>query len=234
MAATPLTFTRAQVRDFDRHAIETLGFPGIVLMENAGRGCVDVMERIGVHGSVVVVCGKGNNAGDGFVIARQLIVRGHECRVVLAAPPSELRGDARLAFDLLVPCRPPIFDEAGINPALVLQELDALAQRPAWIVDALLGNGAQGAPRPPYDTFIDWMNAESAQRLAVDLPSGLDCDTGEPSRPILRADHTCTFVGPKAGFANPAAANFLGRVHVIDIGVPASLSPRLTSAAEER
>lgn len=217
------SFTREEARAFDRHTIEKLGVPGVVLMENAGRGCVDVMESVGVDGPVVVVCGKGNNAGDGFVIARHLIVRGHTVRVVLAARPHELAGDARGAFDMLVPCHPPIFDETGLNPALVLQELDALSHRPAWIVDALLGSGAVGAPRPPYDTFIDWMNAEDAKRLAVDLPSGLDCDTGEPARPTVRADHTCSFVGPKAGFANPAAAKYLGTVHVCDIGVPTDL-----------
>lgn len=220
MTANQRTFTREQARAFDRHAIEELGVPGIVLMENAGRSCVDVMRALGIDGPVLIVCGKGNNAGDGFVIARQLIVLGHAVSVVLAAPPHELAGDARQAFDMLVPCHAPIFDETGVNPAIVLDELDSLSQRPAWIVDALLGSGAVGDPRPPYDTFIDWMNAEEAKRLAVDLPSGLDCDSGVPGRPTVRADHTCTFVGPKAGFTNPAAAKFLGEVHVCNIGVP--------------
>ncbi|TWT43384.1 NAD(P)H-hydrate epimerase [Botrimarina hoheduenensis] len=212
---------RQQARDFDRRAIEDLGFPGMLLMENAGRACVDVMERLGIEGQVIVVCGRGNNGGDGFVIARHLAVRGHAVRVVLGARPSELRGDARLAFDLLVPCHVPLHDETGVNPALVLQELDAMDDQVAWVVDALLGSGATGAPRPPFDTFIDWMNTAGGRRLAVDLPSGLDCDTGEPTRPTFRADHTCTFVAPKAGFTNPRAQEFLGHIHVVDIGVPA-------------
>lgn len=225
MPNDPMAFTREQARAFDRHAIEALGYPGIVLMENAGRGCVDLMERVGIDGPVVVVCGKGNNGGDGFVVARHLSLRGHTVAVVLAAAPSELSGDARLAFEMLTPCGVPILDETGVNPALVLQELDQLASKPAWVVDALLGSGAAGAPRPPYDTFIDWMNGESGRRLAVDLPSGLDCDTGEPARPTLHATHTATFVVPKAGFANPAAAAVLGEVSVVGIGVPASLRP---------
>lgn len=212
--------TREQSRAFDRHAIETLGYPGILLMENAGRGCVDALERVGIDGPIVVLCGKGNNAADGFVIARHLKLRGHDCRVALGAAPDTLRGDARLAFEMLTPCAVPILDLTGIHPSLMLEELDALAAGSRWLVDALLGTGTVGAPRPPFDSLIDWMNAESAARLAVDLPSGLDCDTGEPASPTVRADLTCTFVAEKTGFANPAAARVLGRVRVVDIGVP--------------
>ncbi|MEO0531765.1 MAG: NAD(P)H-hydrate epimerase [Planctomycetota bacterium] len=211
--------TRDAARSFDKEAIERLGVPGVVLMENAGRGCVDALERAGVGGPVVVVCGKGNNGGDGFVIARHLLVRGHVCRVILASPPSELQGDALWAFDVLTHCGVAILDVSGLNPALVLQELDAFAGGSAWVVDALLGSGASGAPRPPYDTLIDWMNGEPSKRLAVDLPSGLDCDTGEPASPTVKADLTCTFVAPKAGFTNDAARRYLGEVQVCDIGV---------------
>lgn len=219
------TFTREQARAFDRDAQQRLGAPGIVLMENAGRGCVDVMERLGVAGPVLVLCGSGNNAGDGFVIARHLVVRGYQCRVALAAPPSSLPEDALTAFRMLTPCSVPILDETGLNPATMVDELDRYADDSAWIVDALLGVGARGAPRPPYDAVIEWFNAESAKRLAVDLPTGLDCDTGEPSPTTVRADHTCTFVATKAGFACPKAAEFVGEVHVVDIGVPRNQSP---------
>ncbi|TWU00016.1 Bifunctional NAD(P)H-hydrate repair enzyme Nnr [Botrimarina colliarenosi] len=211
---------REEVRAFDRDAIERLGLPGVVLMENAGRGCVEVLERLGVGGPVLVVCGKGNNGGDGFVIARHLAVRGYDCRVALGADPADLAGDARVMFEALTHCGVPILDESGVNAGLMLQELDALSRDAAWIVDALLGTGVKGSPRPPYDTLIDWMNGEGGRRLAVDLPSGLDCDTGEPGSPTVRADHTCTFVAPKVGFANPAAAEFLGELHVLDIGAP--------------
>ncbi len=212
--------TRDEARAFDRDAIERLGVPGVVLMENAGRGCVELMERLGIDGPVVVVNGKGNNGGDGFVIARHLVVRGHTCRVVLGAPPSELTGDALWAFDVLTHCSVPILDIAGVNPALVLQELDGFAGGSAWVVDALLGTGATGDPRPPCDTLIDWINAESGRRLAVDLPSGLDCDTGAPGSPTVRAHHTATMVAPKAGFTNPLAEPFLGVVETLGLGVP--------------
>ena len=131
-----------------------------------------------------------------------------------------LEGDARAMFDILTHCRLPIFDATGVNPALTLQELDAFAGGSAWIVDALLGSGAVGSPRPPFDTLIDWINAEPGKKLAVDLPSGLDCDTGVAGSPTVQADHTGTFVAKKAGFADPAAKAYTGEVHVLDIGIP--------------
>ncbi|MEN0111826.1 MAG: NAD(P)H-hydrate epimerase, partial [Planctomycetota bacterium] len=123
-------------------------------------------------------------------------------------------------FTMLTPCGVPILDLAGVNPALVLQELDAFAAGSRWIVDAILGVGAVGVPRPPCDTLIDWMNGEPARRLAVDVPSGLDADTGEPASPTVRADVTATFVAPKAGFANHTVAEWLGEVRVLGIGAP--------------
>src|SRR6478736_5391677 len=96
-----VALNRVQSRDIDRRAIEEFGFTGLVLMENAGRGCVDVLERLGIKGPVVILCGKGNNAGDGFVIARHLAIRGYECRVLLLSSPQELHGDAAVNFAIL-------------------------------------------------------------------------------------------------------------------------------------
>jgi len=169
---------------------------------------------------VAVVCGKGNNAGDGFVIARHLDLRGIVVRVVLLGAPGELRGDAAANFAILAKCGVPIGD---LSAAFEAATFDAQLAGCEWIVDALLGTGTTGAPRPPLDAAIRRMNAAPAKRLAVDLPSGLDCDTGEPSDPTVRADHTCTFVAEKPGFANPAAAECLGRIHVLDIGAPRRL-----------
>lgn len=218
----PRPLTRAEVREIDRRAIDELGLPGIVLMENAGRGCVDVLCRLGCRGPVVIVCGKGNNAGDGFVIARHLDARGVAVRVVLLGPPAELRADAALHFAVLNRCQVPIADLSQSFTA------DSLAQPLAgaeWIVDALLGTGASGPPREPLAAAIRAMNAASGRKLAVDLPSGLDCDTGAAAEPTFCADHTCTFVAPKIGFALPAALAVLGIVHVVDIGVPRLLLP---------
>jgi NAD(P)H-hydrate epimerase len=93
----------------------------------------------------------------------------------------------------------------------------------AWIVDALLGTGAVGDPQPPFDVAIEQMNAAAAKKLAVDVPSGLDCDTGAPSRHTVIAHHTCTFVALKEGFLARGAAKYTGQVHICDIGVPRKL-----------
>jgi NAD(P)H-hydrate epimerase len=101
-----------------------------------------------------------------------------------------------------------------------------------WIVDALLGTGSQGDPRPPLDSLIVQLNAHSSTKLAVDLPSGLDCDTGVASRHTIRALHTCTFVAQKPGFLQPDAAVYTGKVHVLDIGAPRRLIEECLAAAQ--
>jgi NAD(P)H-hydrate epimerase len=217
-AMRPLS--RSEVREVDRRAMDEYGMSGLVLMENAGRGCVDTLFKIGCQGRVVIVCGKGNNAGDGFVIARHLDLRGAPVRVVLLGSPDDLRGDAAANFAVISRSGMPIVDlSVGFDSEAFSSELKGAE----WIVDALLGTGASGAPRPPIDAAIRQMNEAPAKRLAVDLPSGLDCDTGEPADPTFRADHTCTFVGPKIGFTHAGAAPFLGQVHVLDIGAPRQL-----------
>src|SRR5262249_51605871 len=122
-------------------------------MENAGRGCVDVLEQLGIDGPVVILCGKGNNEGDGFVIARHLEIRGHACRVILLGDPAELAGDAAANFAILSKTSVPIsLWQEGIE-----QSRDAV-----WIVDALLGTGARGEPRAPFDAAIDAINRRDA------------------------------------------------------------------------
>jgi NAD(P)H-hydrate epimerase len=207
---TPL-LTREQSRQVDRIAIDDYGIAGLVLMENAGRGVVDVLTALGIDGPVLILCGGGNNGGDGFVIARHLAIRGAECRVVTLVPEEKLTGDALTNFHIL---------QKGDVPIVDFTDVDTDA---AWIVDAMLGTGARGEPRPPLPTAIDWMNAQPAKKMAIDVPSGLDCDTGQPATHTVRADHTCTFVARKQGFAAPGASEFTGQVHVVEIGTP----PRL-------
>jgi len=216
--------TREQLRRIDQTAIDQYGLSGLVLMENAGRGCTDVLCTLGVSGPVVICCGKGNNAGDGFVIARHLELRGHMVRVLMWSDPAELTGDAATNFSIL--------RKAGIETHVSDQGFDSqwLAQQlkgAVWILDALLGTGASGEPRPPYDQVIDALNAADARRMAVDVPSGLDCDTGRPSQHTFHADHTCTFVAPKTGFEHDAALFWLGEVHVVDIGAPRKILEEL-------
>ena len=208
---------RDQVRQVDRYAIDELGMSGLVLMENAGRGCTDRLCELGISGTVAIACGRGNNAGDGFVIARHLDNRGYAAKVLLWCEPEVLQGDAADNFCLLAATDVPIVVfEPGDGDA----ELGEALEDADWIVDALLGTGAIGDPRPPLDAVIERLNAHPAKKLAIDLPSGLDCDTGRPGTPTFRADYTCTMVASKPGFHVEGAAQYTGIVSVHDIGVP--------------
>jgi NAD(P)H-hydrate epimerase len=221
----PQVLTRAQVRRVDQLAIERYSMSGLVLMENAGRGVVDVLLQLDpAPRSVAILCGKGNNAGDGFVIARHLNIRGIRVSALLLAPCSDLPGDARANADILAHTDVPMIELADGDAAA---QLDQHAAGAAWLIDAMLGTGATGEPREPIASAIRWMNASSARRLAVDLPSGLDCDTGRPAAATVRADVTCTFVAMKPGFLQPAAKPYLGDVRIISIGVP----PRVVQEA---
>jgi NAD(P)H-hydrate epimerase len=210
--------SRDEVRAIDRRAIEEFGVPGVVLMENAGRGAAELLISLGVPGLVTICCGKGNNGGDGFVIARHLDNRSVPVRVFLFAKPNELTGDALINYQIIAKSGLPIaiYPDASFNDGALSAEL----ARSPWVVDALFGTGLTGAVRPPFDRVIAAINASKARVLAVDIPSGLDCDTGEPLGPTVRADHTVTFVALKKGFANAAAKEWLGQVHVVDIGAP--------------
>jgi NAD(P)H-hydrate epimerase len=211
---------REESRQVDRRAIEEYGLSGLVLMENAGRGVADRLERLGISGPVILCCGKGNNAGDGFVIARHLDLRGYPVRVLVWAEAAELTGDAGVNFRVLEKMNVPLtLFGKGHDPA----QLAAALVGAAWIVDALLGTGARGELRAPLDAVIDQLNASPAPKLAVDLPSGLDCDTGEAAAHTIRAAHTCTFIAPKTGFQAPEADRYTGHVHVLDIGAPRQL-----------
>jgi NAD(P)H-hydrate epimerase len=215
--------SRDEVREVDRRAIEEFGLPGVVLMENAGRGAADVLLRLSVRGRVVICCGKGNNGGDGFVIARHLDNHGVSVAIHLFAHPDEVTGDAAINYHVVVRSGLPVTVHAGPAPhEAVLRREFADAE---WVVDALFGTGLAGPVRPPLDRVIRLMNEKGKRILAVDIPSGLDCDTGQPLGEVVRADQTVTFVAPKKGFAAIEARAYLGTVQVVDIGLPRGCLP---------
>lgn len=230
---TPVALNRKQSRLIDQIAIEQYGFSGLVLMENAGRGVVDVLlqtdsQLIGAPDRrVTILCGKGNNAGDGFVIARHLAIRNVAAKVLLLCPSSDLRGDALHNYEILTHCNVPIAELS--ESSSISAALDEQADGSSWLVDAILGTGAQGEPRSPFDQAIDWMNRQAAKRLALDLPSGLDCDTGQPARQTVRADLTCTFVTSKVGFQISPAEDYLGQLYVVSIGIPPTLADQVAA-----
>ena len=233
------TLTRQQVREVDRRAIQEYGMSGLVLMENAGRGAVDFLFALMAgkmlpnvkqwpHGRVTIVCGKGNNGGDGFVIARHLDLRGIEVRVLLLTDPSELTGDALVNYSII---RKASLSIDVFTPPLDIIAFDAALAGSAWLIDAVLGTGAVGEPKSPYAEAIDRMNASGIPILAVDLPSGLDCDTGVPAKHTIRAAQTCSFVAAKPGFFTNTSKPYIGQLHVLGIGVPRKLLDEIISAA---
>ena len=217
--------TRDELREVDRRAIEEFGIPGLVLMENAGRNAAALLKSLGIRGLVAICCGKGNNAGDGFVVARHLENAGVDVRVLLAVPATAIRGDASVEFNVLRRAGTPVLD-APLEIATAWP--DELA-RADWIIDALLGTGFQGTVREPFLSAIATINAAHRKVLAIDLPSGLDCDTGAGLRDCIRATHTATFVARKPCFDVRGASDITGPVHVLDIGVPRALLLELTT-----
>ena len=218
----PPLLSCAEVRECERRAIEDLGLASLVLMENAGRGLAELLLSLGAAGRVVVCCGKGNNGGDGLVLARHLDNRQVPVRVLLFARPTELSPDAALNYRVL----------AGSGPELIVYEAEPdwahLAGELAaaeWVVDALFGTGLRGPLRPPFDRIVAAINDGPARVLAADIPSGLDGDTGRPLGPTVRAAHTGTMIAWKRGFAQPGASEWTGQVHLIDTGLPRRLLP---------
>jgi NAD(P)H-hydrate epimerase len=218
-----LSLSRDQCREVDRRAIQEYGMSGLVLMENAGRGCADVLCELGVRGRIVILCGKGNNGGDGFVLARHLEIRRVDTCVLLLARRGELSGDAAANFNVLRHTNVPIHELKDGREDGIAEWLAQLGRGADWLVDAMLGTGATGPPRVPIDAAIRWFNEQPARKLAVDVPSGLDCDTGEPAATAVRADITCTFVAQKLGYKNADAAKYTGEIRVLDIGAPRKL-----------
>jgi NAD(P)H-hydrate epimerase len=216
--------TREQVREVDRRAIQEYGVPGIVLMENAGRGAAAaILERLDdpAASRVAIACGSGNNGGDGFVIARHLVNRGVPVTLLMQqSDPAALPPDARTNHDIAARMDIPRYPLCDPSGRLDEQRVRAVLAGARLIVDALLGTGFSGAVRPPLDRLIDLINAARAQRVAIDVPSGLDCDTGAAAGPAVRADLTVTFVAPKIGFGTPQAREYVGQVMVVDIGAP--------------
>ncbi len=213
------SLTRAEVRNIDRIAIEQYGLPGVVLMENAGRNAAALLLSTGITGPVVICCGKGNNGGDGFVIARHLDNAGINVRILLACDPSEYQDDAAINLCVVQSARLPL----RRIPTAALDQWQHELQSAEWIVDALLGTGATGGVREPYGTAINAINTSGRKVFAVDLPSGMDADTGQPLGECVRATRTVTFVARKIGFDQPGAEQWTGPVDVVDIGVPRAL-----------
>jgi NAD(P)H-hydrate epimerase len=221
--------TRDQARELDRITMEEYGVRGLILMENAGRACArcawDMLD--GCRGSTVAVfCGKGNNGGDGFVVARHLANWGADVSTVLvdtAENVLEKGGDAAVNLQIAMNMDIPLVEAPEAeNVRETADEID----EPDLAVDALLGTGITGDVRKPFATAVDALNGFDAPVMSVDVPTGLDCDTGEPQGEAVRAERTVTFVLNKRGYTREGAAEWTGDVRVAEISVPRALIER--------
>jgi len=212
------SLTRDQSRRVDQLAMDELGIPGIVLMENAARGIAEAAKILvgAPEKPIAVVCGPGNNGGDGFAAARHLHNSGYGVRIHLLAVPEVFPPGSDAAINLAVARSMRL----AIHHDLELQDA-------GLIVDAVFGTGLSRAVRPPYDEALQAINDAGCPVLAADLPSGLDADTGAVLGVAVRASVTATMVAPKVGFALGAGPAHIGRVVIVDIGCPPELLDRV-------
>ncbi len=219
------SLTREEMRELDRKAIEEYKIPGIILMENAGRNVAEeVIKMINKpeEVKVAVLCGKGNNGGDGFVVARHLHNHGVTVDVFLVANISDILkdGDAGTNLQILLNMNIPIKEILNINDVnSILKELNNYN----LLVDALFGTGLAGEVREPFETLIQGVNNLNKTVVSVDIPSGLDCNTGKTLGTAIKATKTVTFSAPKKGFYSEDGPHYTGVVLVTDISIPKHL-----------
>ena len=231
-------FTRRQIRELDRLAAEEFAMPSILLMENAARGVAGVILE-GLQGiedpAALVVCGPGNNGGDGLAIARHLANRDVRVAIVLGAPAAKYVGDALANLRIVQKMDLPIVEAGAAPDDAIAAALERMGD-PVVVVDALLGTGLD---RPAIGVAADLIGRMNALKtrgctlVAVDVPSGLDCDTGLPATGpegagrAVEADLTIALAGVKAGFLAMNAQKYVGELVVVDIGAPRELVRRL-------
>ncbi|MBI3615616.1 MAG: NAD(P)H-hydrate epimerase [Candidatus Omnitrophica bacterium] len=206
--------TASQMRAIDRRATVKYGIPSILLMENAGRAVAEEVRKLKPR-RVMLYCGSGNNGGDGFVAARHLANQGIRCLVVYFQAASAMKRDARLNFNILKKMRIPLL--------LWKRSMEAIRQKQLYsadaLVDALFGTGLSREIGEPYASAIAEINGARKPVVSVDIPSGMDADTGKPMGACVRAARTVTLALPKRAFSRPSSRAWTGRVVVADISV---------------
>ncbi len=212
-----------QMREVDRLMMEDAGISLLQMMENAGR-CLATHARRMLGGDaggrqVVVLAGRGGNGGGGLAAARRLFVWGAAVTVVLAQSREDMRGVPRQQLTIL--------EWIGIPVRLVADGISDLFAGADLVIDALIGYSLRGAPAEPVAALIRAANAAGRPMLALDLPSGLDGDSGEASDPTIHATETLTLALPKRGLLAPTAWPWVGRLHLADISVPEKVYRRL-------
>ncbi|MDI6711082.1 MAG: NAD(P)H-hydrate dehydratase [Bacillota bacterium] len=218
--------TSAEVRDIDRRATDEYGVPGLILMENAGRQVfAAAAETLGGESRlagklVVVICGRGNNGGDGFVAARHLLLRGVRVKLFLAADPQTVAGDARVNLEIWERFGQKMYTERDKN---FHQALQLTLMQADLVIDALYGTGFKGVLKDRAAKVAEAVNASGRPVIAVDIPSGVDADTGAVRGPAVRAARTVTMGLPKPGLYLYPGAEYTGEITVADISLPPPL-----------
>lgn len=213
--------TRDQARAFDARAINIIGIPGVVLMENAGRSCAELIREKLKHMAlpkVCIFCGTGNNGGDGFVIARHLKNYGFAVTVVIFGDMDKIKGDAKINLNVVQSLKLAV-EKIDPEAADIPQQVRKIASGVDMIVDSLLGTGLSGNVKDGYKQIIETINTLKCSVLAVDIPSGLDCDTGQPLGAAVKADYTVTFGALKKGFTYEQAKQYTGDIYIASIGI---------------
>ena len=216
--------TAEEMKQIDREACENFGLPGIVLMENAGLRVVEVIENnvSEVKDKIfTILVGKGNNGGDGLVVARHLLNRGAQVKVLLLATPEEFQGDARVNLNIWQKLGQPFYQVNQVNGINIVK---VALLNTHLVVDALYGTGFRGAVNEKVGRVIELINASNLPVVALDIPSGLLADSGQTNGPCIRANHTVTFGLPKLGLVVEPGASFTGELHVADISLPKLLT----------
>lgn len=218
----------AQSRSFDEKATSQFGVPSLLLMENAARGMVESLLRRRAWGPTLVLCGGGNNGGDGLAIARHLDGRGRKVQVVLFADSDRLQGDARANYEMARLARLPVTEIPALQDGGLPPPFSEWLAAADWVVDAILGVGGRGAPREPAAAAIRAVNASGKRVYAVDVPSGLDADLGPPTAAaersnVVRATVTGACGTLKTGLILRESTEFVGELELIHLGTPARL-----------
>lgn len=213
-----------QLRELDKRCVSQFGMNSLQLMENAGAGSASwIVENVPCC-RCIVLCGPGNNGGDGYVLARHLDYFGYRVEVISLTDPQKLRGDAQFNEQIVQAMKLPVLVDVDASRC---DEIFVHLESSDIIIDALLGTGSSLPLRANFRAMICSANRSCAKRIALDVPTGFDADTGEVEPDCFRASTTLTYAALKLGFADPRSAEVTGHVEVISIGAPRCLMAQL-------
>lgn len=226
-----MVLSTATIRNVDRRAIEHFGMESLVLMENAASNCARwIVDHFPDRPTTAILCGSGNNGGDGVVLARHLATLGWPCVCFVQGPLEKLSSDNLRNCQILL---------QGQRTAVQILEATSYEQAiphiasAALIVDAMLGTGAKGNPREPLASWIAASNQSDAVKVAIDIPTGIDADTGYTAQTFFKTHYTLTFVARKPSMALPDAAQKFGAIEVLPIGISAAQIEELISENQQ-